>query len=73
MNQQNAEQAPVPKTSEKLKERQSVGALADKVRGNTHTKGAALGRQVSPIPRENGSRTYPREMSGGIGGKVGML
>jgi hypothetical protein len=43
LNQQNAEQAPVPKISEKLKERQSVGALADKVRGNTHTRGAALG------------------------------
>ena len=33
-----------------------MGALADKVRGNTRTRGAVLGQEVSPIPREIGPR-----------------
>ena len=44
-----------------------MGALADKVRGNTHTGGAVLGREVSPIPRENGSRAKLHLHTGDVG------
>jgi hypothetical protein len=57
LDYQNPEQEPVPKMSQKLKKRGSVSAPGDSMRIFTRTRGATLGREISPILQENVFRT----------------